>query len=184
MAKSQQRTRQRNKKGAVAGQLTAGNVASSNALHRSKPGSDSVGGIAAGHDSCKKAAAGSTMIVLVCAAAALLVSRGQRHEDDTATRGGGMHDQFGDRHVAVRKSSVKGAGLGAFALRSFSRGEAIASYRCVFSRKLTATDEVSTRILGRRTAPLPPFLISKRVPHGFTQDPGTDRTRSRSASTP
>ena len=27
---------------------------------------------------------------------------------------------------------------------------------------------VSTRILGRRTAPFPPFLISYRVPHGFT----------------
>ena len=26
----------------------------------------------------------------------------------------------------------------------------------------------STRILGRRTAPFPPFLIPKRVPHGFT----------------
>ena len=29
---------------------------------------------------------------------------------------------------------------------------------------------VSTRILGRRTAPFPPFLIPNRVPHGFTQD--------------
>ena len=27
---------------------------------------------------------------------------------------------------------------------------------------------VSTRILGRRTAPFPTFLISYRVPHGFT----------------
>ena len=27
---------------------------------------------------------------------------------------------------------------------------------------------VSTRILGRRTAPFPPFLIPYRVPHGFT----------------
>ena len=26
---------------------------------------------------------------------------------------------------------------------------------------------VSTRILGRRAAPFPPFLISYRVPHGF-----------------
>ena len=28
--------------------------------------------------------------------------------------------------------------------------------------------QVSTRILGRRTAPFPPFLIHHRVPHGFT----------------
>ena len=28
--------------------------------------------------------------------------------------------------------------------------------------------EVSTRILGRRTAPFPPFRFSYRVPHGFT----------------
>ena len=34
--------------------------------------------------------------------------------------------------------------------------------------------QVSTRILGRRTAPFPRFLNSNRVPHGFTQDPGTD----------
>ena len=33
--------------------------------------------------------------------------------------------------------------------------------------------QVSTRILGRRTAPFPPFLIYNRVPHGFTQDPST-----------
>ena len=36
------------------------------------------------------------------------------------------------------------------------------------------TAQVSTRILGRRTAPSPPFLIPNRVPHGFTQDPSTD----------
>ena len=34
--------------------------------------------------------------------------------------------------------------------------------------------QVSTRILGRRTATFPPFLIPSRVPHGFTQDPSTD----------
>ena len=33
----------------------------------------------------------------------------------------------------------------------------------------------STRILGRRTAPFPPSLISNRVPYGFTQDPGTGK---------
>ena len=27
---------------------------------------------------------------------------------------------------------------------------------------------VSTRILGRRTAPVPPFLVPHRAPHGFT----------------
>ena len=32
----------------------------------------------------------------------------------------------------------------------------------------SAQAEVSTRILGRRTAPLPPFRIPNRVPHGFT----------------
>ena len=35
--------------------------------------------------------------------------------------------------------------------------------------------KASTRILGRRTAPVPPFLIYNRVPYGFTQDPGTGR---------
>ena len=34
---------------------------------------------------------------------------------------------------------------------------------------------MSTRILGRRTAPFTPFLIPNRVPHGFTQDPSTDK---------
>ena len=34
--------------------------------------------------------------------------------------------------------------------------------------------QVSSRILGRRTVPFPPFLIPYRVPHGFTQDPSTD----------
>ena len=38
-----------------------------------------------------------------------------------------------------------------------------------------ATFQVSTRILGRRTAPCPPFLIPNRVPHGVTQDPSSDR---------
>ena len=33
----------------------------------------------------------------------------------------------------------------------------------------------STRILGRRTAPFPPFRIPHRAPRGFTQDPSTDR---------
>ena len=34
---------------------------------------------------------------------------------------------------------------------------------------------MSTRILGRRTAPFTPFLIPSCVPHGFTQDPSTDQ---------
>ena len=34
--------------------------------------------------------------------------------------------------------------------------------------------KVSTRILGRRTAPYPPFLVPYRVPYGFTRDPSTD----------
>ena len=44
-----------------------------------------------------------------------------------------------------------------------------------------AVRKVSTRILGRCTAPFPPFLIPNRVPHGFTQDPSTDRRPSRAA---
>ena len=36
--------------------------------------------------------------------------------------------------------------------------------------------QVSTRILGRRMAPFPLFLIPHHVPHGFTQDPSTDPT--------
>ena len=34
-------------------------------------------------------------------------------------------------------------------------------------------DEVSTRILGRRTAPFHTFPYTSRVPHGVTQDPST-----------
>ena len=41
--------------------------------------------------------------------------------------------------------------------------------------KAGGNSQVSTRILGRRTAPCPPFLIPTRVPRGFTQDPSTDR---------
>ena len=33
---------------------------------------------------------------------------------------------------------------------------------------------MSTRILGRRTVPLSPFLIPNRAPRGFAQDPSTD----------
>ena len=36
--------------------------------------------------------------------------------------------------------------------------------------------EVSTRILGRRTAPFSHLLIPTRVPRGFTQAPSTDLT--------
>ena len=36
----------------------------------------------------------------------------------------------------------------------------------------------STRILGRPTAPFPPFRIPHRVPRGFTQYPGTDRSQA------
>ena len=36
---------------------------------------------------------------------------------------------------------------------------------------------ISTRILGRRTAPFPTFLITNRAPHGFTQDPSTNAHR-------
>ena len=43
--------------------------------------------------------------------------------------------------------------------------------------------QVSTRILGRRTAPFPPFLISNRVPHGLSQDSSTDRGHLRRCST-
>ena len=42
------------------------------------------------------------------------------------------------------------------------------------SRTLPRTMQVSTRILGRRTAPFPPFLIPDRVPRGVTQDSSTD----------
>ena len=35
-------------------------------------------------------------------------------------------------------------------------------------RSLQAMSSVSTRILGRRTAPFAPFLFPYRVPHGFT----------------
>ena len=38
--------------------------------------------------------------------------------------------------------------------------------------------QVSTRILGRRTAPFPPYLIPNRVPHCFTQEPSTDLNSS------
>ena len=53
-------------------------------------------------------------------------------------------------------------------------------YTFTFSRQTQVTNalygklEVSTRILGRRMAPFPPFLIPDRVPLGFTQDPSTE----------
>ena len=37
-------------------------------------------------------------------------------------------------------------------------------------RRAACRSQVSTRILGRRTASLPPLFIYYRVPHGFTQD--------------
>ena len=58
---------------------------------------------------------------------------------------------------------------------SGSPSEGQASHKPAASARFVQ-EEVSTRILGRRTAPFPPFLISERVPHGFTQDPGTDRS--------
>ena len=44
--------------------------------------------------------------------------------------------------------------------------------------------QVSTSILGRHTAPFPPFLIQYRVPRGFAQDPSTDRAHLRRTSSP
>ena len=49
------------------------------------------------------------------------------------------------------------------------------NYRGCCDANMTEPSVRSTRILGRRTAPFPPFLIPSRVPHGFTQDPSTDR---------
>ena len=46
---------------------------------------------------------------------------------------------------------------------------------CQEKRSLTlAPKTASTRILGRRTAPFSPFLITHRVPRGLTQDPSTN----------
>ena len=42
--------------------------------------------------------------------------------------------------------------------------------------------QISTRMLGRRTAPFPPFIIPYRVPHGLTQDPSTDRASAQQAA--
>ena len=43
------------------------------------------------------------------------------------------------------------------------------SYECLdIVDFLTREIQVSTRILGRRTAPFSPFLIPHRVPHGLT----------------
>ena len=44
--------------------------------------------------------------------------------------------------------------------------------RRMFSSRIMTP--ASTRKLGRRMAPVPPFLIPYRIPHGFTQDPSTD----------
>ena len=46
----------------------------------------------------------------------------------------------------------------------------IPAARCTRSSPLT-----STRILGRRTAPIPSLRIPNRVPHGFTQGPSTEQ---------
>ena len=53
------------------------------------------------------------------------------------------------------------------------------NYRGCCDANMTEPSVRSTRILGRRTAPFPPFLIPSRVPHGFTQDPSTDRAAAR-----
>ena len=45
----------------------------------------------------------------------------------------------------------------------------------LYSRRVNT--KVSTRILGRLTAPFPPFHITHRVPHGYTQYPSTDVAR-------
>ena len=42
------------------------------------------------------------------------------------------------------------------------------------ARRERSSPLASTRILGRRTATFPRFLISNRVPRGFTQEPSTD----------
>ena len=39
-------------------------------------------------------------------------------------------DELGNARVAVRESSIKGAGKGAFALRPFIRGSLVGIYRC------------------------------------------------------
>ena len=52
------------------------------------------------------------------------------------------------------------------------------------ARRARSSPLASTRILGRRTAPFPPFLIPNHVPHGFTQDPSTDRAWSQVAVSP
>ena len=58
---------------------------------------------------------------------------------------------FGNDHVAVRPSGISGAGLGAFALRSFKRGARVGWYHCtvglldslghIYKWKLNATHE-------------------------------------------
>ena len=41
-----------------------------------------------------------------------------------------LHHLLGDDAVAVKASKIVGAGLGAFALRSFSEGDRVGQYRC------------------------------------------------------
>ena len=59
----------------------------------------------------------------------------------------------------------------------YSRSDIRALSRCWLAKS------VSTGILGRRTAPFPPFISPNREPHGFIQDSSTDCWLGRSPAT-
>ena len=80
-------------------------------------------------------------------------------------RGAELVGQYEERVGALRMQLATVNTSVATALTEAARSE---------SRSLLES-QVSTRILGRRMAPIPPFLIPNRVSHGFTQDPSTDR---------
>ena len=62
----------------------------------------------------------------------------------------------------------------AHALHELQKARAATSIQSGYRQR-----QVSTRILGRRTALFTPFLILNLVPRGFTQDPSTDRAHLR-----
>ena len=69
------------------------------------------------------------LLVVILAAVALLRTR-----KEPIFCGGEGHE-LGSENVAVRQSRIPGAGLGAFALRSFNQGERIGRYACSMHQK-------------------------------------------------
>ena len=75
--------------------------------------------------------------------------------------------------LSVEQNLADIVALVAHVKSTFGRLDALVNNACQTIRRPPTyyAPQVSTRILGRRTAPFPPFLTPCRVPHGSTQDP-------------